>query len=272
MPEVSMDFFFMGDPGEDKTWKLLAARERGTKMTLAMAVPAKGADVQVARRVVAFFRELGCEQGDMVVHSDQEPAIQSLITAVGKARAAAGGGRMVVESSPVGHSASNGVAERSIREIEQQVRTMRSALEARWGVRLQGQHPMFTWMVEYAAVLVNRFLVGRDGKTAYERSRGKRARTSGMEFGERVLWKKKVADAGPGHRQALGKLDALWKEGVYLGLTANNGEVIVGDAEGMWRTRTTRRMPQEERWDRKAIGEIKWLPWLHKGEEEAAEL
>ena len=250
MPEVSLDFFFISDPGQDHTWTLVAARERGTRMTLATAMPAKGADAFVARRVVAFFREIGCEQGDMVVHSDQEPAIQALITAVGKVRAAAGGGKMIVEASPVGHSASNGVAERAIREVEQQIRTMRSALETRWGVKLDGRHPIFAWMAENAAVLINRFLVGRDGKTAYERSKGKKSKMMGLEFGERVHWKRKVADAGREQRQALGKLDSLWSEGVYLGVKATTGEIIVGDAEGVWRTRTVRRMPWEERWQR----------------------
>ena len=148
IPEVSVDFFFLGDPGQECAWTLLAARERDTGMTLATAVPAKGADDFAAKRAVAFLREIGCEQGDVIVKSDQEPAIQALVTAIGKVRAAAGGRRMIVEASPVGQSASNGVIERGIREIEQQIRTMRSALEARWGVKIDSRHPIFAWMTE----------------------------------------------------------------------------------------------------------------------------
>ena len=166
----------LGDPGEGESWKMLAVKERGTRMMMAMAIPAKGADVHVAKRVVAFMREVGCEQGDVVIHSDQEPAMQALITTIGRVRAAAGGSKMAVEASPVGHSASNGVIERGIREVEQQMRTMRSALESRWGIKLSGRHPIFAWMAENAAVLLNRYLVGRDGKTAYERSKGKKSR------------------------------------------------------------------------------------------------
>ena len=40
------------------------------------------------------------------------------------------------------------------------------------------------WMVEFAGVLVNRYEVGKDGRTPYERSRGKKSRLLGLEFGE----------------------------------------------------------------------------------------
>ena len=74
---------------------------------------------------------------------------------------------------------------------------------------------------------MNRYLVRKDGKTAYERCEGKRSRMLGIEFGEQVLWKTKVADCGPNQRKALGKLDTLWKEGVYLGVKATTGEIVI---------------------------------------------
>ena len=39
-------------------------------------------------------------------------------------------------------------------------------------------------MVEYAALLLNRFEIGKDGKTAYERHKGKKARALSLKFGE----------------------------------------------------------------------------------------
>ena len=89
---------------------------------------------------------------------------------VGKLRAAAGGGRYVVENSPVGSSASNGVVERHVQTIQQQSRVLKSALESRWGVKIPTLHAVVPWLVEYAGLLVNRFEVGRDGK------KGKRQR------------------------------------------------------------------------------------------------
>ena len=41
---------------------------------------------------------------------------------------------------------------------------------------------------------MNRFKVGEDGKTAYERIKGKTTRPTGVEFGEKLLYKKKKGD------------------------------------------------------------------------------
>ena len=90
-------------------------------------------------------------------------------------------------------------------------------------------------MVEYAAFLTTRCEVGKDGKTAYERVKGKEARVQGFEFGEGVLWKRKRA-GGP-----LGKLTCMWEDGVFLGVKGSIGELIVGDQRGVWLTRTVRR-------------------------------
>ena len=38
---------------------------------------------------------------------------------------------------------------------------------------------------------MSRAEVGADGKTGYERSKGKVARLLGMEFGEGVMWKRR---------------------------------------------------------------------------------
>ena len=40
------------------------------------------------------------------------------------------------------------------------------------------------FLPEYAAYLLNRLEVGKDGKTAYERAKGKLATVVGLEFGE----------------------------------------------------------------------------------------
>jgi hypothetical protein len=42
--------------------------------------------------------------------------------------------------------------------------------------------------MEWAALVLNRYEVGKDGKTPYERCKGKKATTMGLEFGEAVLW------------------------------------------------------------------------------------
>ena len=176
----------------------------------------------------------------MIVKTDQEPAIIAVRDNLAKLRE---GARTVPEESPVKSSGSNGIVERAIQAVESQLRTMKMALEKRWGKSVPDNHPIVTWMVEYGAFLLSRFEVGKDGKTGYERNKGKKAKVNGFEFGEGVMFKRKPIGKG------LGKLSTMWEEGVYLGVRALSGELIVGTAKGVWRTRTMHRKTVEERWD-----------------------
>ena len=188
IPEFHIDFGFFGDEGDPgKTIPVLVVRERMTKMVMAAAVPSKSTGTYIARRVAAFIQEVGCGQLDILVKSDQEPAIMAIVEEVGRVRSATSQGRYVVEHSPVGSSASNGIVERAIQSVEQQVRVLKSSLEDRWKVHIPARHSVVPWLVEYSAFLLNRFEVGRDGKTAYERCKGKQAKTAGLEFGEAIL-------------------------------------------------------------------------------------
>ena len=81
-------------------------------MTLASAVPSKSTGDFAATRAVAFLREVGCEQGDVIIKTDQEPAMLSLMTRMSEARASRGCGRCIMENSPVGSSGSNGIIEK----------------------------------------------------------------------------------------------------------------------------------------------------------------
>ena len=55
---------------------------------LAAAIPSKTTGAYIAKRVMAFLTEIGCAFGDLVVKSDQEPAIISIVEEVGRLRAA----------------------------------------------------------------------------------------------------------------------------------------------------------------------------------------
>jgi hypothetical protein len=199
MNEIHFDFFFMGKEGEPgRTITIAAVKERETGMMMASVVPTKTTGTFIAKRVMAFLQEVGCEFGDLTVKSDQEEAIKGVVKDVGRLRAAAGGGRYVEEMSPVGASASNGVIERGIQSIEGQVRVLLDALESRWNVKIPVDHPILCYIIEYAAFVINRFEVGHDGKTSFERCKGKKAKTLGIEFGEAVHWKRKPIGGGVG--------------------------------------------------------------------------
>jgi hypothetical protein len=160
-----------------------------------------------------------------------------------------------VENSPVGSSASNGVVERAIRSVQQQTRVMKDGVEHKAKVIIGARHPLMPWIVEYAGHLLNRFEVSQDGKTAYERLKGKSARTLGIELGESVLWKRRPVGG------ALAKATWLWEDGIFLGIRGASGEIIVADEKGVWKTRSVQRKPPSERWAEGALEVVRHVPW-----------
>ena len=103
--------------------------------------------------------------------------------------------------------------------------------------------------------MLNRFEVGHDGATAYEACKGKKARSAGIEFGGAIMWRRTPTGG------ALGKVSVMWNDGVFLGIKGKTGEYIVGDAKGVWKTRTLQRKPLEERWPSSNAELIRWTPW-----------
>ena len=73
-----------------------------------------------------------------------------------------------------------------MQSLEGQVRVLKDALEARIGCELTGPRegePILSWLVEFASVLLNRYEVSKDGKTAYERLRGRNRNFLVSNFG-----------------------------------------------------------------------------------------
>ena len=168
-------------------------------------------------------------------------------------------------SSPVGSSQSNGFIERAIQYVEGQIRTMKLDFESHLGEKIPSDHNSIPWLVEYAAVLINRGQVGKDGKTAYERLKGKPASLPGMQFGEKMLWRTNVPA-----RDRKNRMDSQTSEGIYLGQRTVSGECLVGSSEGVFRPRTVYRVPVENRW-KENLSLAKGLPWKLNAEHEAGE-
>ena len=59
----------------------------------------------------------------------------------------------------------------------------------------------------------------------------------------------------------LGKLTCMREDCIYLGVKATMAEVIVGNRSGVWLTRTVRRKPAKERWDRSNLEMVVAVPW-----------
>ena len=101
-----------------------------------------------------------------------------------------------------------------------------SACQERMGTRIKLEEKIVIFMAEYAAYLINRLEVGKDGKTAYERCRGKQATVLAIEFGEKLLWKVR-------QKNRLEKLNPRWEYGVFVGVKATSGEVWAATKESL---------------------------------------
>ena len=95
------------------------------------------------------------------------------------------------------------------------MRTIKLALESRIGAEIPSDHDVAPLLIEYAATIINEGQVTADGKATYERLKGKPAHLSGLEFGEKVLWKS-TAPA----RERRNKMDSDWHHGAFVGQRA----------------------------------------------------
>ena len=100
------------------------------------------------------------------------------------------------------------------------VRTHKIALEAKKGGKLNINHSAIGWMIEHCADILNKCQVGKDGRTPYERLKGKKYGGTFMEFGSPVMLR--VTDKPQG-----GLMQERWIEGIWLGSRFNTLEHLV---------------------------------------------
>ena len=181
LPHVLMDYFFMGQD-DAKVLPMLGLKERQCKMKFAHMVEEKGPNEYAIAQVKEDIESMGIRR--MIFKTDQEPAIVALrervIEALGRKV------EVIDEESPVGDHQANGEIENAIKELEKQIRILKHSTERKQQLVIQDDHPMMAWLPDYAGFLLSRFQVSKDGKTAYERLKGKAFRRELVDFAERV--------------------------------------------------------------------------------------
>ena len=75
------------------------------------------------------------------------------------------------------------------------------------------------WPMEHVGSVMNRYVVGNDGLTAYQRLHGRRANSKAVEFGEKVF------DDVP--KKLRSKMQLRWRIGIYLGVAGHPGQHIL---------------------------------------------
>ena len=218
----------------------------------AHVVKSKGiGDSWIAGRIIKDLEDFGYGGCAIKIKCDQEPAIVDLQRTVGNQRR----GKTVPVNSPVGDSQSNGKVENAIKRSQAGIRTLKDATEAEIGTKINTGHPLFPWLVEWAADLVTRYTMNEAGRTAIQEIRGSRSSRPIAKFGEKIFCMPLKISTKP-----VPKMQERFHEGIFLGMRMRLDEIIVGTADGVIKARTIRRRPKGEQWSAEELKNMKGTP------------
>ncbi len=232
-----------------------------TKCVFAHVIPNKGDDEDsyVVNLVVSALMWLGHVR--LIVKSDGEPAIVSVVEkAVEKLKISVTGLETISrERSHPKDSQSNGATEVGIRNVRGMFSTLKLCLEDRIGQRIPPNHPLISWLLERVPVIMNASNVGADGKTPWQRARGRGFGMTLFGFGEQVLYEQDAK--GPQH-DARGNMGPRMFKGTFLGYNKfSNSYRILTESGEMIKARGLNSRSFQERWDANILQEITITPW-----------
>ena len=233
----------------------LVAAEDTTGWLLAIPVLEKGAGAlkRVVEQLVRLSLQVAPGQ-PVLFQADPEPAIRQIINACEACRSRLG---LATEKRwvPRGSHQSNGQAEKAIQTIRTNGRTWRAFVESRVGAAIEGHRHFYPWIMRHAGFVYNRFAVNPKGATSFELLNGRSFRGQMVPLGEQVLYYHPTKHRG----------DLQWCRGVWLGIHERNGAHIIGTSEGVFESRSIRRLPEEQQWSAEAILGMRGLPWSYLG-------
>ncbi len=257
------------DRKEGKIIKCLIIRCFETKCLFAHVVPCKGLDEDkfVLNLVVDAVVWLG--HAKLILKSDGENSITKLVKkSLEEIKCQVEGIESVTseESHPY-DSQSNGGTEVGIKIVRGVYRTLKLNLEERIGREVPPSHPLLTWLVEHTAVVLNACVRGNDGKTAWERARGRPFGMRIHEYGESVFWKQPLK--GPQH-DVKGNMGPRQYVGNFLGYnkTSNSYRILTEDGE-ITKARALTARPIQDRWDAEKFANVVVTPWSTRKREDA---
>ena len=194
VPKISLDYFFLSGVDEAASSNpilVMLDEDTGEKYARAVGVKGLGRDGELDWLVRDLSDELkgwghcGGSAGHIILKSDSEPSIVLVCDALARYH----GGKVVPERPPRGESASNGAIEEAGKSVREFTRVLREALLLHSGIKLEEASTLMQWAIRWAAMLSSRFATGKDGRTPYERRRGRPCRIPAVPFGEQVWYK-----------------------------------------------------------------------------------
>ena len=236
VPEIHLDYCFIREAAGEDYSVVLVGKDRETKLVLAHGLPCKEGDTEwVSEQVCRDLRKFGI-RGNVVFKTDQEPALTDLVNQICNLRPES---RSCVTHSGVGDSKGNGLAERAVQSVEEMIRVHKLALESRLKCKVPCVHLIMSWLVEHAADVLNRYNIGLDGRTPYQRLKGRKFMGHMLEFGSSVMFRVSGKVAG-------GVMQERWFPGIWVGKKLHTDEHLVMKEDGLVvRSRAVRENSQE---------------------------
>ena len=191
VPVVGLDYGYLERrdecPEGETPSPILVVKDGSTKAIFGEVLPYKGVGhVHCVRTLVRIVAGLGHPQ--VVLKSDEEPAIVALKRQAALELRAAHGMTVILEESPVGDSQSNGLAENAVRELKGVARSLKFAVATLHNTEIHAKHPILPWLISHASAVIIRSQLGKDGLTAFRRWKGRDFRRALPPFGEVVLY------------------------------------------------------------------------------------
>ena len=254
-PVIQIDFSFLATENDLPKRTILNATDVQTGYAMAIVLPAKGS---VEKYAVAELRRFVFEIGRTfgIIQYDKENALKVIAKDLCKTI-----GGLSMRAAPTGHSQSQGSVGNVQRTLYGQLRALMSQVQESTGLKLTSESPMFVWCVKHAQWLINRYLIGSDGKTAYNRRWSRDYGGSLCMFGEWI-----DAKMPQSNKLKIPKGGQQWFSGVYLGKDTEADEVIIGNADGVFKVRTVKRRPPSQQWNAVGVTKMLSVPWQPKGD------
>ena len=115
------------------------------------------------------------------------------------------------------------------------MRTTKHYAESKLGRTIEVSGVLFSWLIPFVTDVANKFKIGADGRTPYERITGHKCKHIAIGFAENVDF---MLEHNKGNQH---KADSKLMTGIFLGYIWKTTEYIVGTADGIYKCRTIRR-------------------------------
>ena len=158
IPLLVFDYCFVRNASDQDLITVLVAKLYPFHCIFAVQCDVKGEDEYATTRLATFLRHCGVQRCTYMC--DQESSIDVMMQAAIQIRGCQGKwAGAVPETGAVGESQSNSRAERAVQTLEDQLRTLKAALESRIQARVPSTHPVVRWLIEYSATILNKYQI-----------------------------------------------------------------------------------------------------------------